>query len=47
MQGGEGEVGGVKILVGMVVKAKVGKLEDDVREGFSRQMRRELTVVVQ
>ena len=33
--------------MGMVVKAKVGELEDEVREGFSRWMRKHLTGVVQ
>ena len=34
-------------MVGMVVKAKIGELEEEVREGFSRRMRKELTGVVQ
>ena len=43
---GEGGVGGGKILVGMVVKEKVGELEDEVREEFSSLVGRELTDVV-
>ena len=31
-----------KILVGMVAKAKVGELEDEIREEFSLWMRKEL-----
>ena len=34
-------------MVGMVVKAKIGELEEEVREGFSRRRRKELTGVVQ
>ena len=30
-----------------VVKAKAGELDDEVREGFSRRMGKELTGVVQ
>ena len=32
-----------KIVVGTVVKSKVGDLEEEVRAGNSRRMRRELT----
>ena len=39
--------GGGGIRVGMVVKAKVGVLEDEVREIFHRRMRKELTCVLQ
>ena len=35
-----------KILVGTVVKSKVGELESDLREGFSIWLRKELTGVV-
>ena len=38
---------GTKILVGTVVKAKIGELEEEVRVGSSRRMRKEFTVVVQ
>ena len=38
---------GFKIMVGMVVKAKVGELEEEIREGFSRRSRKEITGVVQ
>ena len=34
-------------MVGTVVKAKIGELEDEVRVGSSRRMRKELTGVVQ
>ena len=34
-------------MVGMAVKAKVGDLEEDIREGFYRRLRKEMTVVVQ
>ena len=33
--------------MGTVVKAKIGELEEEVREGFFRQLRKELTGVVQ
>ena len=33
--------------MGMVVKAKIGELEEKVREGFPRKMSKELIVVVQ
>ena len=39
--------GGGGVLVGTVVKEKVGELEDEVREVFSRRMRMDLTGVVQ
>ena len=39
--------GGNKIVVGTVVKAKIGELEEEVRRGSSRRMRKELTGVVQ
>ena len=34
-------------MVGTVVKAKIGELEEEVRVGSSRRTRKELTVVVQ
>ena len=34
-------------MVGTVVKAKIGELEEEVRVGSSRRMRKELTGVVQ
>ena len=34
-------------MLGAVVKAKIGELEEEVREGFLRRMRKELTVVFQ
>ena len=34
-------------MVGTVVKAKIGELEEEVRAGSSRKMRKELTGVVQ
>ena len=33
--------------MGKVVKAKVGELEEDIRELFSRRLRKEMTGVVQ
>ena len=42
-----GRGGGGKIVVGAVVKSKIGELEEEVREGFLRILRKELTVVVQ
>ena len=38
---------GDKIMVGMVVKAKVGDLEEDIRDEFSRRLRKEMTGVMQ
>ena len=38
---------GKKIVVGTVVKEKVSELEEEVRVGSSRRMRKELTGVVQ
>ena len=38
---------GDKIMVGAVVKAKIGELEEEVRAGNSRRMRKEFTGVVQ
>ena len=38
---------GNEIAVGTVVKAKIGWLEEEVRVGSSRRMRKELTGVVQ
>ena len=35
-----------KIMVGTVVKAKVGDMEKDTRKGFSRGSRKEMTGVV-
>ena len=32
--------GGGNIVVGTVVKAKIGELEEEVREGFSRRMKK-------
>ena len=34
-------------MVGMLVKAKIGELEEEVRSGISRRMRKEFTLVVQ
>ena len=34
-------------MVGTVVKSKIGELEEEVRAGSSRRMRKELTGVVQ
>ena len=34
-------------MVGTVVKAKVGGLEEDIREEFPRRLRKEMTGVVQ
>ena len=36
-----------KILVGVLVKSKLGNLEDEVREGFSMRLSKEFTGVVQ
>ena len=36
-----------KIVVGTVVKSKISELEEEVRAGSSRRMRKELTGVVQ
>ena len=38
---------GNKILVGKVIKAKIGELEEEVRVGSLRGMRKELTGMVQ
>ena len=38
---------GNKIMVRTVVNAKVGELEEDIREIFSRRLRKEITGVVQ
>ena len=38
---------GNKIVVGTAVKAKIGELEEEVRVGSSRRMRKELNGVVQ
>ena len=38
---------GNKIVVGTAVKAKIGELEEEVRVGSTRRMRKELTGVVQ
>ena len=38
---------GEKIIVGTVVMAKVGDLEEEIREIFSRRLGKEMTVVVQ
>ena len=34
-------------MVGVVVKSKLGGLQEEVRVGCSRRMRKELTIVVQ
>ena len=34
-------------MVGNVVKAKAGELEEEIREGLSRRLRKEMTGVVQ
>ena len=34
-------------MVGTVVKAKVGELEEEISEGFSRKLRKDMTGVVQ
>ena len=34
-------------MVGMVVKAKVGELEEDIKEVFSRRLRKYMTGLVQ
>ena len=39
--------GGNKMVVGTVVKSKIGDLEEEVRAGNSRRMRKEFTGVVQ
>ena len=39
--------GGNKIVVVVVVKAKIGELEEEVRAGNSRRIRKEFTGVVQ
>ena len=39
--------GGGNIVVGVAVKSKIGELEEEVRAGSSRRMRKNLTVVVQ
>ena len=44
-RGGAGG-GGVNILVGGLVKVKVGWFDNDVREVFSRQLRKKLNGVV-
>ena len=33
--------------MGTVVKAKLGELEEEIREGFSRKLRKEVTGLVQ
>ena len=38
---------GNKIIVGKVVKATVGELEEKIREGFPRRLRKYMTGVVQ
>ena len=38
---------GNKIIVGTVVKSNVGDLEEDIREGFSRRLWKEMTGMVQ
>ena len=38
---------GNKIVVGTAVKAKIGELEEEVRVGSARRMRKKLTGVVQ
>ena len=39
--------GGGKIVVGAVFKSKLGELEEEVREGFLRLLRKDLTGVFQ
>ena len=34
-------------MVGTVVNSKVGDLEEDIREGFSRRLRKDMTGLVQ
>ena len=34
-------------MVGAVVKAKVGDMDDEIREGFPRRLRKDMTGVVQ
>ena len=34
-------------MVGTVVKAKVGELEEEIQEEFSRRLRKDITSVVQ
>ena len=41
------KVRGDNIVVGTIVKAKIGELEEEVRVGSSRRMSKELTGVVQ
>ena len=41
------KVRGDNIVVGTVVKAEIGELEEEVRVGSSRRMSKELTGVVQ
>ena len=36
-----------KIMVGTVVEAKVGELEEEIREGFLRRFRKDMNGVVQ
>ena len=43
----EAREGGWVIMVGTVVKAKVGELEEEIREGFLRRLIKEMTGVVQ
>ena len=38
---------GNKIMVGTAVKAKVGDLEEEIREGFLMRLRKEITAAVQ
>ena len=38
---------GDKIMVGTVVKAKLGDLEEDIREVFLRRLRKEMSGVMQ
>ena len=38
---------GNKIVVGTVVKEKIGELEEEVRARFPRKMKKELTILVQ
>ena len=40
------KVGGNKIVVGMVVKSKIGELEEEVWEGTPRKMRKKFTGVM-
>ena len=38
---------GYDLLVGTDVKAKIGELEEEIKEGFSRRLRKDMIGVVQ